>query len=76
MITNADIKKLKTVFATKEELQQLEKRLTNNIIEFKDEILHEIVALREDMAVVTGYRDMLENHEQRIEKVEKAVMIH
>lgn len=73
MITDADIKKMKKVFSTKEDLQQLEKKLTNNIVEFKDEILHEIIALREDITVITGYRDMLEDHDKRIEKLEITV---
>ncbi|PIP14808.1 hypothetical protein COW98_05065 [Candidatus Roizmanbacteria bacterium CG22_combo_CG10-13_8_21_14_all_35_9] len=107
MITDSDIKKLKKIFATKddlkkfaakedlkrfatkedleryatkenlkEELQQLEKRLTNNIIVFKDEILHEIIALRDDFTMISGHRDMLEDHEIRIGKLEKAVIIH
>lgn len=80
MITDSDIKKLKTVFATKDELKdglkKLEARLINNVVEFKDEVLHEIIKLREDMIIVSGHRDMLEDHDQRIEKLEKTVMIH
>ena len=75
MITDFDIKKLKKVFVTKEDLKkfaskddlkQLETRFTNNIVEFKDEILHEIVALREDITVILGQRDIIEDHEIRI----------
>ncbi len=62
MITNNDIKKLKEVFATKED-----------IINFKDSILTEIIKLREDVAVVTGYRNLIEDHDKRIEKLETAV---
>ena len=76
MITDSDIKKLKTVFATKDGLKKLEARLINNVVEFKDEVLHEIIKLREDMIIVSGHRDMLEDHEQRIGKLEKTVMIH
>jgi len=58
MITDSDIKKIKTElkkdFATKEDL-----------IDFKDAILHEIRDLRDDITVTTGYRDMLEDHENR-----------
>ena len=43
---------------------------------FKDEILHEIIALRDDFTMISGHRDMLEDHEIRIGKLEKAVIIH
>ena len=62
MITDADVKKLEKKFASKEDL-----------INFKDSILSEIIKLREDIEVVIGYRDMIEDHNQRIEKLETAV---
>lgn len=52
-----------------------EKRLNGNIVTFKDEILKEIQDLRADVAITTGYRDMIEDHDQRIEKIEKHVRI-
>lgn len=67
MLTKIDINKLKEILVTKDELKELK----NNIISFKDEILHEIIKLREDITVVIGYRDMIEDHEQRIIKLEK-----
>jgi hypothetical protein len=71
-------------FATKDDLanfvtnskfdETLKKYATkDDIIAFKDEILHEIKGLREDVAIVTGYRDMIEDHDIRIEKLEKKV---
>ena len=59
MITDKDILKLKGVFITKEDM-----------IMFKDQILHEIIKLREDITIVIGYRDMIEDHEVRIDKLE------
>ena len=50
------------------------KRIPPGIKKFKDEILHEIVALRKDISVVSGHRDMLKNHETRIEKLEKIMV--
>ena len=44
--------------------------IREEIIQFKDDILGEIVKLREDVAVVTGYKDQIENHEERITTVE------
>ncbi|MBI4974180.1 hypothetical protein HZC27_06245 [Candidatus Roizmanbacteria bacterium] len=71
MITNADVKKLKDVFATKDEM----KELRNDVIGFKDAILHEITKLREDITVVIGYRDMIEDHENRIGKIESTILV-
>ncbi len=47
------------------------KQMEENIVLFKDQILHEIVDLRDDVAVVTGYRNMIEDHEQRLQVLEK-----
>ncbi len=62
MITDSDINKMKKVFATKED-----------VIDFKDSILTEIIKLREDVVVITGYRDLIEDHDKRIEKLETTV---
>lgn len=66
MITDKDISKLKQVFATKDDL----KKVSEDIVQFKDDILTEIVKLRDDITVVVGYRDMIEDHEARISKLE------
>lgn len=50
-------------YETKEELEK-------KIVQFKDDILTEIKKLREDVTVVTGYKDQVENHESRISKLE------
>jgi hypothetical protein len=55
-------------------LDQKIDHLRNDIVQFKDDILHEIVDLRDDITVATGYRDSLENHEQRITTLEKHVL--
>ena len=97
MITDVDIKKLRKIFSTKNELKKaLEKyatkddlsnvtkelmdlihafrsELKNDIVDFKDSILHEIIKLREDITVVIGYSDRIEDHDQRIEKLETAI---
>lgn len=67
MLTKIDINKLREAFVTKDEFKDLK----NDIVTFKDEILHEIIKLRDDITVVIGYRDMIEDHEQRIIKLEK-----
>jgi len=108
MITDEDIKKLKTIFATKDDLKRFatkddlkrfatkddlkryatkedlrtttrdildligafRKEFKEDIASFKDEILYEIKKLREEVIVVGGYRDMIEDHEQRIARLE------
>lgn len=86
MITDADVKKLERKFATKDDLKKfatkddLKKCATkddlknyatrDDLVNFKDDILSEIIKLREDIEVVIGYRDMIEDHDQRIGKLE------
>jgi len=90
MITDADVTKLKKTFATKDDLKAMEARqdkkfatkddlkmyaTKNDMIDFKDEILHEIKSMREEVAIVTGYKDQIENHDYRIERLEKHTKI-
>jgi hypothetical protein len=65
--TKEDLKR----FATKDDLKNYATR--DDLINFKDSILSEIIKLREDIEVVIGYRDMIEDHNQRIEKLETTV---
>lgn len=59
----------------KEEMQSLEERFENKVLEFKDAILHEIAKMRDEVTIVGGQRDMLEDHDQRIETIEKQLHI-
>lgn len=52
--------------------EQTKKELREDIVQFKDEILHELIKIREDLAVVIGYREHIEDHEVRIIKLEKS----
>jgi hypothetical protein len=75
-VTKEDLKKFVTVdyskrFATKEDLKKYATK--DDLINFKDSILSEIIKLREDVTVIIGYRDLIENHDKRIEKLETAV---
>ena len=38
-----------------------------------DELMGEMKSMREEVAVVTGYKDQIENHETRISKLEEAL---
>lgn len=75
MITDADVSKLKNIFATKDELKNVQKSLTDLITDFKDTILHEIKGLREDVAIVIGYKDQIEDVDYRVERLEKFTKI-
>jgi ubiquinone biosynthesis protein UbiJ len=75
MITDTDVTKLKKTFATKDELKKVQKSLTDLITDFKDAILHEIKGLREDVAIVTGYKDQIEDIDYRVERLEKFTKI-
>lgn len=86
MITDADIRKMKKVFVTKDDIknfvtkedsknfvtkQDSKKFATKeDLIDFKDTILGEIIKIREDMTIIIGYRDLIEDHDKRIEKLE------
>ena len=59
----------------KDDLHAAVKEFKETVISFKDAILHEIKAMREEVAIVTGYKDQIEDHETRIETVEKKLQI-
>lgn len=68
MLTKSDFLKIKQL--VDESVGKTEKRLKQDIVQFKDDILKEIKDLREEVTVVTGYKDTIEDHETRIEKLE------
>jgi len=77
--TKADLKALEArqdnKFATKDDLKKTQKSLKDTIIEFKDEILHEIKGLREEVTLVIGYKDQIEDIDYRVERLEKHTKI-
>lgn len=78
-------KRMDQKYATKNDIKDhlvaFEKRMDkkyaskDDIISFKDEILHEIKGMREEVTLVIGYKDQIEDHETRIETVEKHLHI-
>jgi hypothetical protein len=44
--------------------------LRSEILSFKDEILHEIRGMREELTIVIGYRQHIADHDDRIERIE------
>ncbi|QQG43989.1 MAG: hypothetical protein HYW86_03955 [Candidatus Roizmanbacteria bacterium] len=69
MLTKSDLEQIKKIINM--ELEPLKE----DIVLFKDEILYEIIDLRDDISVVVGYRDLIEDHEQRITNLEKTPLI-
>jgi hypothetical protein len=73
MITDKDVSKLEKKFATKDDLKKYASK--EDMVNFKDEILHEIKGLREEISIVIGYKDEIEDHDYRIERLEKHTKI-
>jgi|GEM_PF-4747022 len=61
MITDADIKKLKAVFATKADLVAMEKRLG-------EQIVRDVASMLQDSVI-----KILDQHEKRLDDLEKRV---
>lgn len=62
MITDADIKKLSRVFATKDDIQVLKSRLDT----LEDNLTWEIAKLHDENLVTSTYRAKIEDHENRL----------
>lgn len=53
-------------------IQESEKALKNEVVKFKDEILGRLDKIEQDLAIMNGYGDQLEDHETRIKNLEKS----
>ncbi|MFH2118503.1 MAG: hypothetical protein ABII10_02090 [Candidatus Paceibacterota bacterium] len=58
------------MYEFRSEMYEFRSEIKNDLLQFKDDILHEIIGMREDVAVLTGWRGILENHEERLGTVE------
>jgi len=74
MLTHNDLTKIDQLIQkrTQGSEKRVKKAIKEDVLKFKDEVLGEIQDLRDDVAVVTGYRQMLENHDQDLEKLKEA----
>ena len=81
MLTKKDAKN----FSTKQDLKRMVdaivlqmvemnkkiiKEIHNDILSFKDEIVHDYVKVQDDFVVVKGWGDKIEDHEQRMVRLE------
>lgn len=82
--TKKDLEVMLAPYSTKKELEattvelikyigEVKIELKNDILSFKDQVLFEINKLRDDVTVTTGYRDMIQDHEVRIETLEAKI---
>ncbi len=82
MITDADIKKLSTVFATKDDLKQFATKddlkeigqkidgLKTRIDILEDNVTGEIAKLHDENLITSSYRQRIEDHEERLNAIE------
>jgi len=73
MLTLKDINLMKKFFMTKDEFSDAHREIRNDILNFKDEILTEIVALRQETDVNSSFRSKIEKQDKRIDRLESAV---
>ena len=59
----------------REEMSQLREEIKDRIYKSEDKILKELADMRDELTITSGYSDRLENHEERIEILEKQVLI-
>ena len=59
----------------REEMGQLREEIKNRIYKSEDKILKELADMRDELTITSGYSDRLEDHEKRIESLEKQVFI-
>ena len=59
----------------REEMGQLREEIKDRIYRSEDKILKELADMRDELTITSGYSDRLENHEERIETLEKQVLI-
>ena len=73
MLTLKDIELMRKFFMTKEEFDEAMRLQNNNILNFKDEILTEIVELRQETTINSSFRQRIEKQDKRIDRLESAV---
>lgn len=65
------IKKLdQRVINLEQRLENVEKKFNDNLIKFKDEILGKMENMQTDITLLSSDKDELEDHEERIIKLE------
>ena len=73
-LTRNDLQAIRSL--VKDEVEASEKRTESKMIQFKDEILNEVKGLRQEVTIVVGYKDQIEEHEDRLNTVDKHLNIN
>lgn len=78
MITDADIKKLKAVFANKDDITEIKQKLDDvktRLEILEDNVTGEIAKLHDENIVTSSYREKIEDHEGRLTTIEAKLAI-
>lgn len=71
MLSASDLRAIQNVIEVSQKpIKEEQKSLRGDLLTFKDEILSEVQAMRQELSIVIGYRDQIEDHEIRIDKLE------
>ena len=73
MLTLKDIELMEKYFATKQEISDFRQEMNNNLLKFKDDIITEIVALRQETDINSSFRSKIDKQDKRIDRLETAV---
>ena len=80
MITDADIKKMKAVFATKEDLKAMDKRidsLSNSQRQNTEDLIELITSgfdrTEKAIRMISDHDEIIETHERRLDKIEDKI---
>jgi len=70
--TKQDLKRMVDAISMKfvEVNNEMKKEIHNDILSFKDDIVHDYVKVQDDFVVVKGWSDKIEDHEERIVRLE------
>lgn len=80
MLNKSDITQIRTV--VREEVTTAKENLVDKktftgfkdkILNLLDKVMGELKAIREEQTIITGYKDQIEDHETRIEKLEEVL---
>lgn len=76
MLSPADLRAIQNVIEVSQKpIKGEQESLRGDLLIFKDEILSEVRATRQELSIIIGYRDQIEDHETRLFKVEKKISL-
>lgn len=70
-LTKSDLQNIREIFS--DEFDKAHLKLRDDVANFKDQIVSELKKLREEVTVVGGYKDQIEEHETRVTSLETSL---